>query len=254
MFGLKKIGFCCGIAVLALQLSGCAGAVFPDIDEEEDDIVVGEGGRVSRSLPKEGNSLKADNENAAYEGEEEKTETKTAETSDVAADFSEVDTVSAAATKPVEVENSEMSADDEAVAIAAVSAPKPEILVEEPVDASVSYRLETVYFDNGSSAVDSSYNAAIRQVVKTAKANNAEITVYGYASSRTRNTDPVSHKMANFKVSLERAQNVAGALRRAGMPADKISVEALSDTAPLYQEVMPEGERLNRRAEIYISY
>ncbi len=66
--------------------------------------------------------------------------------------------------------------------------------------------------------------------------------------------DAATHKLANFKVSSERAQNVAAALKKAGVPASKIVVEALSDTAPAYQEVMPEGERLNRRAEVYISY
>ena len=86
------------------------------------------------------------------------------------------------------------------------------------------------------------------------KNNNARIRVLGYASSRTRNTDIVTHKMANFKISSERAENVAAALRRAGVPARNITVEALSDTAPAYLEVMPEGERLNRRAEIYVSY
>ena len=87
-----------------------------------------------------------------------------------------------------------------------------------------------------------------------AKAKKATLNVFGYASSRTRNTDIVSHKMANFRVSAARAENVANALRRAGMPASKIKVEALSDSNPAYLEVMPEGERLNRRAEIYISY
>ena len=46
----------------------------------------------------------------------------------------------------------------------------------------------------------------------------------------------------------------AQALRKAGIPSSKIVVEALSDSAPAYLEVMPEGERLNRRAEVYISY
>ncbi|MFR8206315.1 MAG: hypothetical protein ACLU99_08235 [Alphaproteobacteria bacterium] len=57
------------------------------------------------------------------------------------------------------------------------------------------------------------YNGNIRKIVKEAKANNATVTVYGYASSRTRNTDVVSHKMANFRVSLARAESVAAALR-----------------------------------------
>ena len=86
------------------------------------------------------------------------------------------------------------------------------------------------------------------------KENNANVIVYGHSSSRTRDTDPASHKLANFKASMERAQNVAAALKRAGVPADRISVEAMSDSMPAYLEVMPEGERLNRRAEVYIAY
>ena len=97
-------------------------------------------------------------------------------------------------------------------------------------------------------------NSKIRQIVKEAKKNNAYVRVMGYASSRTRNTDMASHKMANFKVSQARAEAVAAALRRAGMPSNKILVEAMSDNRPAYLEVMPEGERLNRRAEVYISY
>lgn len=123
-----------------------------------------------------------------------------------------------------------------------------------PAAPSVAYQIATVYFNDGSAAVDAKYNAEIRRIAKLAKSKNAHVTVYGFASSRTKNTDIVSHKLANFNVSLKRAQNVAAALQRAGLPPKSVAVEALSDTMPLYQEVMPEGERLNRRAEIYISY
>ena len=58
----------------------------------------------------------------------------------------------------------------------------------------------------------------------------------------------------NFRVSQARADAVAKALVRAGLPASDITVEALSDAYPAYLEVMPEGERLNRRAEVFISY
>ena len=34
----------------------------------------------------------------------------------------------------------------------------------------------------------------------------------------------------------------------------KAVIEAMSDSAPAYLEVMPEGERLNRRVEVFISY
>ena len=175
-------------------------------------------------------SLKADTANVAYEEDENAAEAvESAETTPVTTDELEEESV---------IAESQETADEPT----------------ENNGPSLSYRVETIYFDNGSAAVDRKYNANLRNVVKMAKEHNAEVVVYGYASSRTRNTDPASHKLANFKVSMERAQNVADALKRAGVPAGKISVQALSDSAPAYQEVMPEGERLNRRAEIYISY
>lgn len=122
---------------------------------------------------------------------------------------------------------------------------------EEP---SVYYLAETIYFNNGGSAVDSKYFSSLRKIVKEAKSHNGKIIVQGFASSRTRNTDMITHKMANLKVSIARAENVANQLAQYGMPRSKIITEGLSDSRPAYQEVMPEGERLNRRAEIYISY
>ena len=123
-----------------------------------------------------------------------------------------------------------------------------------PAAPSVAYQVATVLFNNGSAAVDSSYNAELRKIARLVKAKKAHVTVYGFASSRTKNTDIVTHKLANFNISLKRAQNVAKALQNYGVKENMIAIEALSDTMPLYQEVMPEGERLNRRAEIYISY
>ena len=249
MLGLNK--FVSGLSVLAavLMLNACASAVFPDFDDNEDDIMVSEGGRVVRPLPEEGSSLKADTENAAYEGEE--TEVEEVEPEDTAGTdepSAYEDKVVPAETTPVVKD--ELGDEDAAEETAAVV----EELAAEPAGPSISYRVDTFYFDNGSAYVDPKYNPNLRKIVKMAKEHNADVIVYGYASSRTRNTDPVSHKLANFKVSLERAQNVAAALRRAGVPAQRITVQALSDSAPAYQEVMPEGERLNRRAEVYISY
>ncbi len=119
---------------------------------------------------------------------------------------------------------------------------------------SVNYQALTVLFDNGSSSVSPAYRRKIAQIAKLAKQHNAQIHVYGHASSRTKDTSISEHKVINFRTSLKRAQSVAAALRRAGVKGSNITVEALSDRYPLYSEAMPEGERLNRRAEIYISY
>lgn len=122
---------------------------------------------------------------------------------------------------------------------------------EEP---SVFYLAETIYFSNGGATVDSGYYKKLRSIVKEAKQHKGKIVVQGFASSRTKNTDVITHKMANLKVSVARAENVAELLSQFGMPKSRIVTEGLSDSRPAYQEVMPEGERLNRRAEVYISY
>ena len=220
---------------------------FPDFDDNEEDVVVYECGRLVRQMLEEGSSLKSNTQNAAYEGEEEVDEVDVAEEpqDDSVDEIVEEETVTAAETVPVKEENLEEEVE---------AAEVVEELTAEPAGSSVSYRVDTFYFDNGSAYLSPKYNPNLRKIAKMVKENNANIVVYGHSSSRTRDTDPVSHKLANFKASLERAQNVAAALKRAGVPAGKISVQAMSDSAPAYQEVMPEGERLNRRAEVYISY
>ena len=125
---------------------------------------------------------------------------------------------------------------------------------QKSVEPSVFYLVETVYFNNGGSQVDSKYYQALKKVVKEAKSHQGKIIVQGFASSRTRNADIMTHKMANLKVSAARAENVGKLLEKYGMPKKKIITEGLSDSRPVYLEVMPEGERMNRRAEIYISY
>ncbi|MBE6452636.1 MAG: OmpA family protein [Alphaproteobacteria bacterium] len=235
-----------GCLTAVLMLSACAGAVFPDFDDNLDEMEIHEGGRVVHTLPEESDSLKADTENAAYENEIDE----------------DTDKVEPAETTPVETEELDDEPFDEQVDeeeeknITINENSETEEKVEETpnLGASISYKAETIYFDNGSSYVSPKYNSNLRNVAKLVKENNASVIVYGHSSSRTRDTDPVSHKLANFKASMERAQNVASALKRVGVPADKITIEAMSDSAPAYQEVMPEGERLNRRAEIYIAY
>lgn len=122
------------------------------------------------------------------------------------------------------------------------------------VEPSVAYQAATILFADGSAVIAPEYDSEIRYIARLAKRKNAHITVYGFSSSRTRNTDMATHKMINFQTSLKRAESVAAALIRAGVPKKSVAVEALSDSQPLYREIMPEGERLNRRAEIYISY
>ena len=241
-----------------LWLTACSSAVFPEVIED-DSMAAAESGN---KIIKEGNSLGSDADNAAYEDMPDeddvfadvvpaKEKSKIAKDDDAKSQKKVADADAKEEVKPL-VENKPVAQNpSQPQNVANVL----ETQMGEPeFEPSVTYRLETIYFDNGSAYVSPEYNAKIREAASLVKNNNARIRVLGYASSRTRNTDIVTHKMANFKISAERAENVAAALRRAGVPAKNITTEALSDTAPAYLEVMPEGERLNRRAEIYVSY
>lgn len=269
---LQNVKSYCGILTVSALLCSCTSAVFPDIIEDdqnntgapiisEDSSFIGhKSNKIELAMPEEGNSLRADEQNVAYD--EEDKELEEAMSNDNFAKDKEK--VSPAKTKPIqkaeikkedikktEVVETPQSADlsEEETIL------EPTAVTEDDGTPSVSYRMDTFYFNNGSAILDSQYNKQIRNIVKLAKSKkNAVVKVLGFASSRTRNTDVVSHKLANFKVSSERAQSVANALKRYGLSASQIETEALSDSVPAYKEVMPEGERLNRRVEVYITY
>jgi outer membrane protein OmpA-like peptidoglycan-associated protein len=109
----------------------------------------------------------------------------------------------------------------------------------------------TIAFAHGGSALGGDDLEAIRQVAQAASAG-AVVRVVGHASQRTRNMSMERHRLANFNVSFERAQSVAGALRRAGVDPRRILVEAVGDSQPRYYEFMPSGEAENRRVEIFL--
>jgi outer membrane protein OmpA-like peptidoglycan-associated protein len=109
----------------------------------------------------------------------------------------------------------------------------------------------TVRFKAGSSQISSGDRGILRQVVGAYRQRGGAIRVEGHASSRTRNMDMVQHHIVNFNVSLTRANVVARELVRQGVPAQAVFVVALSDSKPVYYEVMPAGDAGNQRVEIY---
>lgn len=109
-----------------------------------------------------------------------------------------------------------------------------------------------VNFGHGSSQISSADLAKLRAVAETALSQGLYVRVVGHASMRTRDMDPFEHTLANFNVSLKRANAVAGALLEMGVPAEQLIIDAVGDTEPLFSEAMPSGEQGNRRAEIYL--
>jgi len=121
-----------------------------------------------------------------------------------------------------------------------------------PAVAQGAVKVATIHFGNGSSRLNSRDRNILRDVMRLQKERGGRIRVIGHASSRTRNTDSVRHKMINFQVSAARADAVARELVRLGTPKRNIQVDAVSDSQPRFYEFMPSGEAGNRRAEIYL--
>lgn len=250
-----------GLLAATVMLNGCVSMVFPDF-EDDGEIVITDGGKVEVREVNEDGILVGDKENAAYEDDEEyadaiirPVEEKVEPAKVVEVVSSDIDGNVEVADKKIEENANVAEKADEILAEVAVG-DEAEVKVQEEkgFEPTVQYLAATIHFDNGGAVISSEYNKILREIARLVKENDAHVLVYGFASSRTRDTDPASHKLANFKVSAERAENTAKALRRFGVPANKIMTQAMSDSMPMYQEVMPEGERLNRRAEIYLAY
>ena len=111
-----------------------------------------------------------------------------------------------------------------------------------------------VYFPGDGTSLSPAARTQVREAVNAFKAGGGAgtIRVVGHASSRTANMPVERHLEVIFDKSQKRANAVAQALIRAGVPADKVLVEAVGDSQPVYYESMPKGEDGNRRAEIFV--
>ncbi|MCW9033149.1 MAG: OmpA family protein [Rhodospirillales bacterium] len=120
--------------------------------------------------------------------------------------------------------------------------------------ASQSYKIATIQFGVGSANLSGNDQSILRKVASLQKKRGGTIRVVGHASSRTRNMDKVRHDTVNLTTSTQRADKVAKMLMRLGVAPTTLYVGAVSDTDPVYYEVMPSGEAGNRRAEVYIDF
>jgi flagellar motor protein MotB len=121
-----------------------------------------------------------------------------------------------------------------------------------PAPAPSGIQVGTVLFADNSSKVLDTYDKLLKDIANMTKEKGGTLRVVGHASPGGRGSDPLKQRLANFRVSLARANAVARELVRLGVPARDVMVEGRADSDPLYQEGAPAGEAGNRRAEIYI--
>ena len=113
---------------------------------------------------------------------------------------------------------------------------------------------ETILFGHGSTTLDAAGQETLRKVAAEHRKNGGALRIVGHASSRTTDMRPLQHQLANFQVSVSRAEAVAQELVRLGVPARAMEVAGVGDSQPIYYEVMPAGEAGNRRVEIFVDY
>lgn len=111
-----------------------------------------------------------------------------------------------------------------------------------------------VFFPGDTTILSASAKAQVRAAAERFRASGGTgfVRVVGHSSSRTGNMPLERHLVVIFEKSQQRANSVAQELIRDGVPADKVLVEAVGDTQPVYYESMPKGEDGNRRAEIFL--
>jgi outer membrane protein OmpA-like peptidoglycan-associated protein len=111
-----------------------------------------------------------------------------------------------------------------------------------------------VLFPGDGTLLNASARAQVRAAVDAFKAGGGQgyIRIVGHASSRTSNMPLEKHLEVIFNKSQDRANAVAKEAIREGVPANRVLVEAVGDSQPVYYESMPQGEDGNRRAEIYL--
>jgi len=111
-----------------------------------------------------------------------------------------------------------------------------------------------IYFPGDTTSLSAAARTQVRQAVAAFQAGGGAgtVKVVGHASSRTANMPVERHLEMIFQKSQARANAVAQALIKAGIPADRVQIEAVGDSQPIYYESMPKGEDGNRRAEIFV--
>jgi len=113
-------------------------------------------------------------------------------------------------------------------------------------------RIAVIQFGHGQAGLDGRDRRVLQKVATIHERTGRPLRVVGHSSSFTRTLSPIEHRVANFDMSMKRAETVANALAALGVDGDSLRVQARADRDPIYHEVMPNGQAGNRRAEIYL--
>ena len=131
--------------------------------------------------------------------------------------------------------------------------PPPDIAVVQGANGS-SFRsvgpvtagaVATIMFGSGSAKLDARDETVLRDVAELQRRSGGRISVVGHASASQRDRTDPRRQMANFSVSMDRANAVAQALQRYGVPISMIDISAWPETVAL-------NEASSWRADVFL--
>ncbi|MBL0176613.1 MAG: OmpA family protein [Ignavibacteria bacterium] len=111
---------------------------------------------------------------------------------------------------------------------------------EDRVADNVITRLNLILFDFNSPQLGRRNERIISQYIRPVITSTGRVRIAGY-------TDRIGEEASNRALSQQRADNTARMLR---VPAE--SVQGMGETAPLYDNALPEGRLYNRTVEIVV--
>jgi outer membrane protein OmpA-like peptidoglycan-associated protein len=105
--------------------------------------------------------------------------------------------------------------------------------------AAANFEVAEVAFDEGTAVLMPTEEAALRQVVEVYRSNKgaAKIGIIGHSNSPRLDVSAVANRESNRSLAAERADAVARALEKMGIPAARIYAGATGETAGDYVEV-----------------
>ncbi|MBM3505328.1 MAG: OmpA family protein, partial [Alphaproteobacteria bacterium] len=108
-----------------------------------------------------------------------------------------------------------------------------------------------VRFGNNSAKVEADYAQALQAIANSQRTRGGKVRIIGYASNRSGTASEVDSRLANFRISLDRAQSVANELMRLGVPAQAIFMEGRGEDRR-FSVASPQAEAESRRAEVFL--
>jgi outer membrane protein OmpA-like peptidoglycan-associated protein len=123
------------------------------------------------------------------------------------------------------------------------AAPRPAIRPGEPA--------ATIQFGAGSARLSASDRDTLARIAALAKVANRPVKIVGHAG-RPNGGEGARQEVAEFTLSLNRANAVATEMMRNGVPAEQMTVQAVGDAEPLVIAGSAAAEAANRRAEVFI--